>query len=167
MKALFIVFSLLISFTGFTQAFGELRGKVIDQETGEPLPFVKVTLEQTAETQLYWAQTDFDGNFKISNVVSDTFDLRVRFIGYTTQVIKDIYIVPDGITTQDVEMPNSEETLDCVVVQSKEIQRVDIQNMPTRSTVGISSTYGGVTGGVISIRGSNLIRKLKAINSRK
>ncbi|MFT5819596.1 MAG: Ca-activated chloride channel family protein [Crocinitomix sp.] len=146
MKALIIVLSLLISFTSFTQNFGEIRGKVIDQETGEPLPFVKVTLEQTEGVQLYWASTDFDGIFKLSPLECDTFDLRIQFIGYETQIIKAIYVAPDRITMQNIEMATEYQSLDCIVVT-----REDIRSMPVRSASGVYST---VTGGLVNIRGS-------------
>jgi Ca-activated chloride channel family protein len=139
MKALIILFGLLISTIGFTQAKGELRGQIIDKETGEPLAFVKVMLEKSSEIPLYIVTTDFDGNYRFSAIPSDTFDLRIRYVGYEMQMIEDVFIAPDRITTRNIEMGNADEMMDCVV-----ITREDIQKMPTRSSNSIASTVGVV-----------------------
>ena len=139
MKALIILFGLLISTIGFAQAKGELRGQIIDKETGEPLAFVKVMLEKSSEIPLYIVTTDFDGNYRFSAIPSDTFDLRIRYVGYEMQMIEDVFIAPDRITTRNIQMGNADEMMDCVV-----ITREDIQKMPTRSSNSIASTVGVV-----------------------
>ncbi len=139
MKAAIILFNILISITTFSQNTGAIQGTVIDIDTGEPLPFVKVILEKKPEVPLNAGTTDFDGKFKLPYVTCDTFDLRVRFVGYQTKLIKDVVVNPDEITFVAVEMKTSDEMLDCVV-----ITRDDIQMSRSVDAASIASTTSGV-----------------------
>ncbi len=139
MKAAIILISILISSITYSQSTGTIQGTVTDIETGEPLSFVKVLLEQTPEVPLNGAATDFDGKFKLTNITCDTFDLRVRFIGYEAKLIKDVVVNPNQITFVKVEMETSDQMLDCVV-----ISRDEIQMSRSVSATAIASTVGGV-----------------------
>lgn len=139
MKALIIFLSLFISATSFSQNLGMLKGNITDKETGEPLPFVRISLEKSPEVPIHRATTDFDGNFKFSNIKSDTFNIRIQFIGYTTQIFENIYIAPDQITTQNIEMPSTDETLDCVEVTFYKVESKGSRAVPMLMTDGGSS----------------------------
>ncbi len=55
-------------------------GKITDNETGEPLPFVNITLEENG-VQISSTQSDFDGNFSIHGLPTGDFTARFSFIG--------------------------------------------------------------------------------------
>jgi len=61
----------------------KVKGKVIDKETKEPLPFVNVFFVGAT----IGTTTDFDGNFSMSTQWA-TDELGASFVGYTTQQIK-------------------------------------------------------------------------------
>lgn len=58
-----------------------LSGRVIDAETGEPVPYAYLHLEEINRT----ITTDRDGTFRFSNVPSGTVTLSIHRIGYINQ----------------------------------------------------------------------------------
>ncbi len=69
----------LASFVGVAQNIGTILGTVIDKNTTEPLPFVKIFVEGTA----YGAITDENGKYKLE-IPTGTYSLRVSSVGYET-----------------------------------------------------------------------------------
>ncbi len=76
---LFITFGVLLPTSGVAQVT-EIKGKVIDANSGDPLPFVNVIFKGS----LFGTTTDFDGNYSLSsNDPTDT--LFVSYIGYVSK----------------------------------------------------------------------------------
>nr|WP_320117708.1 carboxypeptidase-like regulatory domain-containing protein [uncultured Marinifilum sp.] len=65
-----------------------LSGIVLDTETGEALAGVAIRFEGSAET----VYTDFDGNFKISNVVPGNYNVLSSYISYTNNKLKNVNV---------------------------------------------------------------------------
>lgn len=67
---------------------GQLSGRIVDAESGDPLPKATVSLWDVAgndSTLVNGTVTDEDGRFSIEDVPIDSYLLRVRFVGYTTR----------------------------------------------------------------------------------
>lgn len=67
---------------------GALSGKVISENTGQPIPGVTVFLEGTT----FGAITDVDGAFRFENVPVGEYNIRVEFIGFESSVIENIQV---------------------------------------------------------------------------
>lgn len=65
-----------------------LSGIVLDNETGEALVGVAIRFEGSKET----VYTDFDGNFKIDNVVPGTYNVLSSYISYTDNKLKEVNV---------------------------------------------------------------------------
>ena len=91
-----LLFCHQIIFAGTT---GKLAGRVIDKETGEPLPFVNVLIQGTN----YGAATDLDGNFVILNIPPKTYSVKAQYIGYQAMVVNNVRISIDQTTNVDFE----------------------------------------------------------------
>ena len=65
--------------TGFAQQ--SVKGKVLDEKTGDPLIGVSVTVQGTSQGTI----TDFDGNFQLILRKEET--LQLTYIGYLPQTI--------------------------------------------------------------------------------
>lgn len=64
---------------------GEIRGIVVEAETGAPIPSASVEVWSKADTSLIaGALTRADGAFRIDGLRAGTYGLRVTMIGYTT-----------------------------------------------------------------------------------
>lgn len=57
-----------------------LKGKVVDAMTNEPLPYATIVVLGTS----YGATTDLDGNFEVKDLVRGKVTIRVSFVGYGT-----------------------------------------------------------------------------------
>lgn len=58
-------------------------GKVVDQQTGEALAGVKLSLENGQET-IY---SDLDGNFQITDLKAGKYKIKTSFISYEDQEV--------------------------------------------------------------------------------
>jgi hypothetical protein len=165
---LFLLFILFSSFV-FGQA-GTLKGKVLEKETGEPIPFVNIIL--VIDSIPYAGGTsNFDGNYCIKPVHPGTYTLKATYVGFATRLIKGIIINANQIRFFDFELESNQEILPEIVVTSYYVPLINkdqtvsggqitsygIKKMPNRSVNACASTVGGVfssNGEQGNIRGS-------------
>ena len=63
----------------------QVKGSVVDSQTGEAMPFVNVALMRPADTVfMRGATTDFNGNFAIEDVTPGSYLLQASFVGYVS-----------------------------------------------------------------------------------
>ncbi len=89
---------------------GSITGQLVDSQTGEPLIGATILIETTK----MGAASDINGKFTISNVPAGTYDLLIRYIGYSAVTVQkaevkpglavelDMALTPDAIQGQDV-----------------------------------------------------------------
>ena len=136
---------------------GRLQGVVVDKDTGEPIPFANIILENGG-TQVGGASSDFDGNYDINPIPPGTYDLKATFVGYNTFIMKGIVIPANKITFQDVSMSMQSEMLDAVEIVDYKVPLIskdntsggatitaeEIAKMPQRSASAVAASVGGV-----------------------
>ncbi|PKQ62359.1 hypothetical protein BZG01_17565 [Labilibaculum manganireducens] len=71
-----------------TMTTTSLTGVVLDNETGEALTGVAIRFEGSNET----VYTDFDGNFKIANIVPGNYNILSSYISYSDNKLKDVNV---------------------------------------------------------------------------
>ncbi|MEM9327202.1 MAG: DUF5686 family protein, partial [Bacteroidota bacterium] len=81
MKIYLNLVCLLSAATCLSQSLTVVSGKVIESETGTPIPFANVVFVGTTDGGI----TDFDGNFSIESYQS-VDSVEIRYIGYVTKV---------------------------------------------------------------------------------
>ncbi|MBL4625804.1 MAG: carboxypeptidase-like regulatory domain-containing protein [Flavobacteriales bacterium] len=98
-------------------SYGSLRGTVVDGRTGEPLPFVNVTVEKDG-AQVAGGSSDFEGKFNIRPIPSGTYSVKAKFAGYQLLQINSVVITSDKITFQELRLSeNSVEMEDFEVIE--------------------------------------------------
>jgi len=136
---------------------GALKGKVLDKDTKEPIPFANIILENKG-SQVGGATSDFDGNYMIKPITPGKYDLKATFVGYQTVLIQGIIIGGDQIRFYDVELTSTSETLGEVEIIDYKVPLIDkdatasgatitaeeISKMPNRSANAVATTVGGV-----------------------
>ena len=136
---------------------GALKGKVLDKDTKEPIPFANIILENKG-SQVGGATSDFDGNYMIKPIPPGKYDLKATFVGFKTVLIQGIIIGGDQIRFYDIELTSSAETLDVVEIIDYKVPLIDkdqtasgatitaeeISKMPNRSANAVATTVGGV-----------------------
>ncbi len=147
---------LFASFMAFAQP-GTLKGKLLDKESNEPVPFANIVLENGG-TQVGGTSTDFDGNYVIKPIPPGTYDLKASSVGFQPILIQDVLIRAGKIEFLDVKMSSSAIDLDVVEIIAYEVPLIEkdktttgatvtkeeIAKMPNRNAGAIATTVGGV-----------------------
>ncbi len=129
----FLLFLLLL-FPVLVQAQqnkGIISGKVADHSTKEPIIGASVIVEGTS----YGAQTDLQGNFKITNIPPGSYSIKVSYIGYSSIVKNDIVVNSVRPAVVEVELMQSAIEINGVTVTSDYFQKD-----PTE--LGSSASFG-------------------------
>jgi outer membrane receptor protein involved in Fe transport len=143
---------------------GKLRGKVTDNESGEPLIGANVLIEGT---QL-GASTDVNGEYVILSVPAGEYTVRATYIGYSAMTVSNVRVNSNITTTQEF-------TLSSTAVQAQEVVIVgdrpmiqrnttstvrvntqeNLESLPVRGLQNIVSLEAGVTNkeGTLHVRG--------------
>ncbi len=166
-----IGFVLATSMLVFSQTgSGTLKGKIIDKATKEPISFANVVIE-VGGVQVGGSTSDFDGNFTIKPIPPGKVDLKASFVGYKPFMYRGIYVSPDKITFQNLELEASTTTLNEIEVVDYKVPLIskdqttsggtvtseEISKMANKSASAVATTVGGVStdanGNITSMRG--------------
>ncbi len=163
----------LLSLQGYVFAQEEvtLKGKLLDEQSGEPVVGASVFIKGTK----FGTQTDLDGNYEIKTTASLPFTVIVSYVGYQSKEV-EVYDVDEPL---DVKLRSSQLLSEVVIVGYGEQKREDItgsiSSVPTElktqpvasverllqgSVPGaiVTQTTGQPGGGVsVQIRGANSI----------
>lgn len=155
---------------------GSITGKVIDQGTKEPLPYVNIVVKDAANKLITGGITNDAGTFKISNLPLGKSIVEIQFIGYKT-INRPINIARKNkkINLGTIELAEDSSVLEEVEVRaetSSVTQKVDRKVI----NVGKDLTSAGATAsellnnvqsvsvdsqsGNISLRGNENVRVL-------
>lgn len=104
-NSLLLAFFLLCSALAVAQT-ATLTGTVKDAETGEPLPFCSVFINNTTVS----TATDMQGNYTLSGIEAGTVEIGFSFLGYTAQTRK-ITLKPGGTFTLNLNLVPLEQEL--------------------------------------------------------
>ncbi len=134
---------------------GTLKGTLTDAETGEPLPFVNIVLQQ-GNNQVTGSATDFDGNYTIKPIPSGAYDVFVSYVGYNAKRVDGVRINSDRITFLDIDLDSGVRLEEFEVVEYMVplidedggssgglVSRDDISKMPERSSISIRGAREG------------------------
>jgi len=167
LTAAFIVAS---GIAAFAQT-GAIKGKVLDKNTKEPLPFANVIVEING-SQAGGAQTDFDGNFTVKPLQPGRYNIKASFVGYTAAEITGVLVSADKITFQDLMMGKGAVDITAIDVTAYKnpiidkgnpstqttITQEEIKVAPTRDVKSVAATTAGVyqkdEGDDVNVRGS-------------
>lgn len=108
LRIILVLFMSLFYFCGFSQTT-KVRGKVTDASTGEPLPFVTVTVAGTS----LGATTDLEGNYAFETR-EEISEITVLYISYETQTVP---VNRGAFNTIDIKMVSMVNELEAVVVR--------------------------------------------------
>ncbi|MFI5218283.1 MAG: carboxypeptidase regulatory-like domain-containing protein [Bacteroidia bacterium] len=94
---------------------GELRGKVIDKETGQPLAFANVAIVKD-ESAFTGGTTDEEGNYRIKPLDPGSYTVKATYVGYSSVTINEVIISQDKITYLNISL-SANNTLPPVVIR--------------------------------------------------
>ncbi len=167
---------LLYSITAFllltTTAFGmlgttgKIAGRVVDQTTGDPLPFVNIIIVGTT----LGAASDIDGYYSIINVPPGSYTVRASAIGYNSVTVENVRVSIDLTTQQDFQLSDTSIELgeEITVIATKPLIQKDqtattavvgadlISELPVTEIGDVLELQAGIVvsqGGDIHVRG--------------
>jgi outer membrane receptor for ferrienterochelin and colicins len=174
----------LIIFNGLTfnlglSSGGKIVGRIIDKETGQPLPGANVVIEKT----LFGAGSDADGRYIIPQVPTGRWEIKATFIGYSPQqhllsvendslYQLDFNLTPSAILFEQIVVTGSRQAEDLSqaansvnVLPSSEIllrshlkMETALQRLPAVDLVGENISVRGGTGySFLSLGGSRVL----------
>jgi hypothetical protein len=113
----------------------KIQGEVIDANTGEPMPFTKVSFPSNPTIG---AVTDVDGKFSVT-VPRNERQIIASFVGYQSSSLPinapyiKFFLVADEVELEEVVVSDN-------FNQSRTITKQDISLMPSRNTFSVSAT---------------------------
>jgi len=159
LKKLAVLVSVLFAVSiAVAQSGGSIKGKMLDKDNGEPLPFANIILKKGG-AQVAGTTTDFDGRFTFSALTPGKYDLQAIYVGYQKVAISNVVVSGGKITfVPDIKAASSSENIEEFVVVEYKIPLIskdqtssggtvtaeDIKKMPGRSAADIAATVGGV-----------------------
>lgn len=173
MRKILVVMALLplLTFSLFAQVTGKISGRVIDGQTGEPLPGANIVIVGTT----MGAASDPDGHYFIINVPVGEWSVRITMMGYepvtveaarvstglTTTLnfeLRPTVIEVEGITVfaeRPLIIPDATATIHITTAEDIARQPVQTYQAVVQQQAGVVRTGGGVSGVVdgIHIRG--------------
>ncbi len=116
----------------FAGTTGKITGRIMDADTGEPLPSVNVMVVGTT----MGANTDLDGLFFILSVPAGTYSLKASMVGYQEVVVRNLLVQSDLTTKMDFRLkPRVLETgEEIIVVAEKPLIEKDVTASRTTTT---------------------------------
>jgi hypothetical protein len=130
MKKLFFLMLIILSAVSIRAQQGAVRGFVYSKETGEPVIFTNVYLQQTN----FGSTTDENGYFAITQIPAGAYQLQITYLGYDT-LREKITIKPGAIITQKYFLtPASYEIEGVNVTARKTVARTETKTSVVKLT---------------------------------
>jgi len=82
---------------GERPAIGILKGKLVDEASGYAIEYGSIALISPRDSSIAGGTiSDSKGNFKVEQLKTGKYLVRIQFMGYETKMIKDVMIRPDN-----------------------------------------------------------------------
>lgn len=132
-----------------------IRGRVLDRKTHEGLPYATVALLDATGKPLSGAMTDEAGRFQWSGPRSDTFHVRVQYVGF--QTLDTLLVVAGGKASSELAL--------WLEPQASELREITIRAERSANAVYLdkqtfdAAKLGNTTGGT----GLDVLQRLPAV----
>ncbi|MBL4624548.1 MAG: TonB-dependent receptor [Flavobacteriales bacterium] len=130
-----MIFTFVLFFQAITsiaqQPTQTVKGKVVDQDSEIPLPYVNIILLNT--DPIISSITDDKGNFLLENVPVGRYSLQASFIGYESAIIKELIVSSAKATYTTISLKESSVTLGEVVIKARLDKEKPLNKMATVS----------------------------------
>ncbi len=142
-KIFYIIFAILIVSPVYSQ--NTINGKIIDEETEEPVFGATIFLPQLEKAVI----TSLEGDFTFNNVSPGTYQMVISSLGYATKTFN--VIIP---LTEDLEIPiqTTAIEMEAVIVstpfhrlQSENVVMVERETMENLARTGVVTLSEGIT----------------------
>ncbi len=124
MKKYFLIIATIILFiTSIKAQEGTIRGKVIDENTGDALVGATVIILNTNPTIV--TVTDYDGNFSLENIPEGKHTLKCSFMSFQDYVIENLDIITNKVEVIDIILSPAVQNIAQVVVNANAVKNTE------------------------------------------
>lgn len=128
MKRLLSLLFVLVCFYSSGQTLTQnIKGTIIDDATGAPIPFANVSIKDISPT--LGTISNMEGNFEITKVPTGRYDLMISFIGYEPVLLREIVVGSSKEVFLNVQMRESLVALDEIKVKPKTNKEAPMNTM--------------------------------------
>jgi outer membrane receptor protein involved in Fe transport len=164
MKNIFLVLFLLLSFKSFSQF--TIIGKVVDENTKEPLIGVTILIKETS----IGTTTDIEGIFTLDSD-KEIVDLEISYVSYKREIQKNIVLVGELTTIPDIKLKEDVLEIGEVVITAdrivkSEIGLIDMKMKSTTLIDGISAEKMKSTGDGNAVEASKRVTGVSIENGK-
>lgn len=130
---IFLVSYFLLATTGVFAQTAEIRGRVTDVLSNEPLPFVNVV---AAGTNLN-AVTDAEGRFQLTGIEPGFIRLQASFVGYHPVLSPEIEVSQANVAYIEIKMESQDLQIDEVTISASPFRKTE-ESPVSLKTIGIA-----------------------------
>ena len=117
----FLVLFTLFSFSLIYSQTSGIKGVVIEDKTGQPLPGATVTIVELNKSRV----TDANGNFTFSKIAPGSYVVKVTALTFQEKNITEIMVIADEIYNLTISLLEKNNQLDEVVIKSPTKAKVE------------------------------------------
>lgn len=132
-NSLWFVLLIFCISTSYSQNNGVVRGKIIDAQTREAIPFVNIIIAGTS----IGTNTTENGEFEISNAPLGYLKIQASFLGYETKFSDDYLVTLEKSPFILMELSIDNQQLEEVVIQSRLIKK-SVESPVSYQSIGIA-----------------------------
>ena len=132
-KWIFIVVTFLSCHTTLWAQQAEVKGRVIDAQNNEAMPFVNVIVSGTS----IGAGTDIDGNFQLTGLAPGFVRIQASFVGYHSALSSEIEVSNAKIAFVEIRMEKRDAEIEEVTVSASPFRKTG-ESPVSLKTIGIA-----------------------------
>ena len=127
-----LVFFVFTATASFAQS-GEIRGKILDKQTKEPVPFATVTAELNGVV-VGGNSTGIDGTYTIKPLSPGKYNVKAQIIGFNPGELTGVIVSVENAAYANIELSKGVE-LGPIEVVGYKIPLIDKGNTTTQTTI--------------------------------
>ncbi len=124
---LFCSLILMFSFSILHAQTSGIKGVVIDDKTGQPLPGATVSIKGLNKSRV----TDADGNFNFSKIEPGTYELLVSALTFQEKEITEVIVIKDEVNVLTISLEEKNNQLDEVVIKTTKAKVESVKSLLT------------------------------------
>ena len=105
-----------------------IKGLVLEDKTGQPLPGATVTIKELNKSRV----TDSDGSFTFSKVEPGIYELKITALTFREKVVTEVVVVKDEINTLTISLEEKNNQLDEVVIKTTKAKVESVKSLLTQ-----------------------------------
>ena len=138
MKTLLQWIILLVSPVLLSQTIGGLKGTVIDESNGKPIPGINVVLKNTK----FALSTDMDGNYIFRSIPAGTYEVEFSSMGYASKLVSEVVIKEKEITELSATLGEQKNMLNEVVITRTKAKTESVKSLLIQQKNSVSVSDG-------------------------